>query len=162
VRPGKTIYCQFSHIAGWAHTTLSGGGVSAAASSITVANATGVSPGTALTIYDGAQTEQVFVSSSYVSGTAVALAAPTVFPHPSGVTVSAIPEDIRQAVILLTSTLIQTRGAVAILAPQVNALSGRLTQGGSGNRADQKSVDYVDANVKTATDILCRYERVPR
>lgn len=162
VRPGRSIYCQYSYIAGWPHTTLLGG-VSVGATSVSVVDATGVMPGQSMTIYDGAQTEQVTVSSSYTTGTTLPLASGTVFAHPSGVTATALPDDIRQATILLTSTLVQTRGAVAVLAPQINALAGRLTQGGSGNRADQKAVDYVDANVKMATDLLVpRYARVPR
>lgn len=157
VRPGRAVYCQYSYIAGWPHTTLSSG-VSAAANSLVVKDATGVQPGQSMTIYDGAQMEQVTVSSAYTSGTTLPLAAPTVFAHPAGVTVTALPDDIRQATILLTSTLIQTRGAVAVLAPQINALAGRLTQGGSGNSGVQRQVEFVDANVKTASDLLQRYQ----
>jgi hypothetical protein len=161
VRPGRSVYCQWSHIAGWPHATLSGG-ASAGATSLTISAPLGVQPGMSMVVYDGAQTEQVTVSAAYAGGSSVPLASALVFAHGSGVTVSAIPEDIRQATILLASTLIQTRGAVAVLAPQMNTLAGRLTQGGSGNRGAQQSTEYVDANVKTATDLLFRYQRPPR
>lgn len=114
-------WLTFTYLAGYPNTTLSGN-VSAGATSITVTSALGiygqqtglqVTTGTNLTIYDGALTEQVQVTA--VNGSTLTLSAALVNAHNSGVSVSAFPAAIKQAVISLTSALIKTRGSEALV-----------------------------------------------
>lgn len=162
-RAGSRVYCQYTYIAGWPVTVLNGA-VAAGATQVVVGVSTGILPGMQIVLYDGPRTETVVVAPSYVQGsTTVPTVSPLVFPHVSGCSFSALPEDIRTAVGLLTTTLVQTRGAVAVIAPQLGALTGRLTQGGSSVKSMQREGEFVDPNVKIATDLLVpRYVRVPR
>jgi hypothetical protein len=88
--------------------------VLAGVSSITVKGALGQFPGLPMTIYDAASTEPIAIDASYTPGsTTVPLAAPLEFGHGSGVTVSALPPFVRDAVINLVASLVKVRGAEA-------------------------------------------------
>lgn len=114
-------WLTFTYLAGYPNTTLASA-ATAAATTITVTSALGiygqqaglqVTTGTNLTIYDGASTEQVQVTA--VNGSVLTLVAPLVNAHATGVSVSAFPAAIKQAVISLTSALIKTRGSEAMV-----------------------------------------------
>ena len=100
----------------------------------------GVYPGQVLTVDDGGGTETVVVSPSYVPGATgpVPLAAPVTAVHAAGVAASAMPQDIKQAVILLTAALIKTRGnesyTMAALGAEPTTVSTQA--GGSSDTAD--------------------------
>lgn len=118
-RPGW-LFADTTYVNGYAHT-LTATGSAIGATSIQVKNPLGIFPGLPLTVYDGAangtNTEQVFVDSSYVSGTTIPLASPAMFGHGAGVSVSALPGFVREAVISLTSCLIKTRGTDSFVMP---------------------------------------------
>ena len=120
---------------GWPNTTLAVG-TAAGVSSLTVASALGIYPGTVLTVYDVSVTggtEQVTVSSSYVAGsTTVTLAAPTVYAHTTGISISNLPPVVKEATILLTTALIQTRGADALVLGSTEPPTGTTTSGTIG------------------------------
>lgn len=81
-----------------------------------VADATGIYPGTVLTVSDGEVTEHVAVAGSYTLGaTLLPLAAPLANAHSVGAAVTNLPPRVKQAAILLTSALVQTRGNDAIV-----------------------------------------------
>lgn len=153
IRPGGEVRCRYSYVAGFPNTTLAAT-LAAGATSVTVVNATGVVGGqTDLTIYDGAQTEILSVAASYVSGNVLPLDSPALYPHNEvGVGVSALAPAAKQAVTLLTSTLIQTRGAVALIAPAVGGVSARYSQSGAQHGRAQKPV--ADDNVDLAEQLL--------
>ena len=160
IRPGGVVRALYSYVAGFSNTTLSSA-ASAGATSISVANALGILPGlTQLSITDGAQSEVVSVDPSYTLGSStVPLASPLAFSHQQiGVSVTALPESVREATILLTSTLIQTRGAVAVIAPAVGGVSARYTQSGS-TRARAQRVP-ADDNQSIADELLTPFKRV--
>lgn len=90
--------------------------------------ASGAFPGTALTVTDGAATESVYVTDVTPNTPAVGqttlttsafASAHTVPAAPDFLPVSAMPEDIHQAVISLTTMLIKTRGARAMEMPKL-------------------------------------------
>jgi len=130
------LFAVWTYINGYPHTALSAN-CNAAATSITVypsspggSTVAGVYAGTQLTINDGDNTE-IVVAASAPTGLNITLAAPTQFAHtipqPPDVTrVSALPRAVEQAVILLTSCLIKTRGSRALVMPG--------TPGGTPNR----------------------------
>ena len=77
---------------------------------------------TQLTIQDGTSTEVVVVKS--VSGLVLTLESGTQYAHtvpqaPDSILVTAIPRDVEQACISLTSSLIKMRGSRAMVMPQV-------------------------------------------
>lgn len=125
VTPGRPLV-QVTYVNGWANTTLSAT-AAAGTAQLTVASALGVYAGTVLSVYDDATgSESVTVSS--VSGTTLTLAAPTLYAHAAGVSVSALPPVVKQAVILLTSALIKTRGAVATVMAAIAASPNRTAK----------------------------------
>lgn len=102
---------QYTYVNGYTNTTISGN-ASAGATTIALQSNLGVYAGLELTIYDGANTEQVFVQS--INGNAITLISPLLFTHNSGIPISALPANVKQATILLASYLIKTRGALSL------------------------------------------------
>jgi hypothetical protein len=121
------IILQYTYVNGYPNTTLSAD-ASAGANYIGVKNVTGMVNQT-ITIYDNDLTEEVLISS--VSNGTVNLAAPLQFSHTSGVAVSALPDSVKQAAIILTSYFIQERGALNISMGE-QTLQGVRSSAGSG------------------------------
>lgn len=153
-RPGGWVYAQWTVVSGYPNTTLAATATTGA-TSLQVADATGVVAGrTQLALYDGGQTENVQVASSWTSGTTLPLVSPLQFPHAqTGVSVSALPPSIKQAGILLTTALIRTRGAAAIVAPSAGQLRASLSK---ASGADEQ----VLADIDLAMDLLEAHRRV--
>ena len=121
--PGYTgpVYVTWSYVAGYVATTLPSG-CSAGASSVTVADPTGVMPGQVLRIYDkgtataggAGATEALTVAASYVPqvpgvapvATSIPLAANTAFAHGAGTGITGMPRDMIQAVIAYAYSLL--------------------------------------------------------
>lgn len=155
VRVGSLVYCQWQYWNGWIHTTL--------ASSV-LANATtldfnttlpAAAAGQTVAIWDGANTERVQIATSFTGGTSATLTNPTQFAHtlptaPDYITVTALPDDVRQAVISLTSALIKTRGAESYEMASVgqNPSKSDMIEGGGLE------------DMSIAVDLLDRYRRV--
>lgn len=141
-RPGW-VYAQMAYVNGHANTLTSSSSL-AGVSSLPVANPLGIFPGLPMTVYDSASTEPVTVASSYVLGSsAVPLTAPTSFAHAAGVSVSALPPFVRDAVFLLTASLIKVRGAEAFTMDAVLEQPGRTQQidpGGTTEFNDAKAL----------------------
>jgi hypothetical protein len=157
---GSPMYATWSYIAGWPNTLLTAT-ANAGDTSITVGSDVGFIPGsTMLTIYDGSQTEAVTVAGTYIPGsTPVTLTGPLRFAHAQvGVSVSALPPAVKQAAILLTSALIQTRGAVAVIAPSVGGLTAKYTE--SGTAKANRNRQTGNSDVEMAIDLLAPYRRV--
>lgn len=129
---------QYTYQNGWPNTLLTGP-VGAGANSLPLADATGLVAGSRLTIYDEGATEEVSVASGWVpvSGPAgVALAAGAAFAHtpvgrpatppaqPYDIAVSALPADVKQAVLLICKALLETRGANALVMGRTGGVSG--------------------------------------
>lgn len=156
-RNGYTFEC--SYLNGWPHAGVTAS-VAAGAQSVDVDDVTGMAGATCF-FYDGATTETVTVSSATATslvalpagGTVqagpgtVTLASPLVYGHAQGTVVSALPQDIIWASILLAACQVLSEGATAVAIPDI---AGALTSGGKGVE-DLK----VDAEI-----ILSTYHRV--
>lgn len=144
---------QVTYVNGWPNT-LTSGVTAAGAVSLPILSATGIYAGTALTIYDGAVTEHVVVAAGYVSGAlTLPLTTPLQFAHGvaggPGVSVSALPPKVKQAVVLLTASLIETEGTDSIvLSPMVDPSSFSGAKGASST------------NIALATDMLNEFKRI--
>lgn len=150
---------EISYLNGWPHAGVTAN-VAAGAQTVPVDDVTGMAGATCF-FYDGASTETVTVSGAVASspvalpagGTVQAgpgtltLSAPLAYAHQEGTVVSALPQDIAWAVILLAACQVLAEGATAVAIPDI---AGALTSGGKGVE-DLK----IDAEV-----ILANYHRV--
>jgi hypothetical protein len=97
---------EFSYINGFPVVEISGT-VNQGSTTITVKQTPlGIQQGTVLTLYDGVNSEDVVVES--VSGNVLTLASPTLFDHTlNGLTLSAMPQPVRDAVGMIAANMIQ-------------------------------------------------------
>jgi hypothetical protein len=147
---GGRVYSVWSYVNGYPHTKLLAN-VAANATSCVVAStdgngglwgvlpASGAFPGSYLTATDGALTESVYVQSVALNTPATGKTTLTTSPFtnahtvpaaPDFIPMSAIPDDVHQAVISLVVFLIKTRGARALVMPKV--AGGRPTRQAGG------------------------------
>ena len=122
-------YAVMTYVNGYANT-LTTASATAGATSLTVDSTLGVVPGMELSIYDPAVTETVTVVS--VTDTTITIAAPLQFNHATGVSVSCLPPAVKQAVVLLASALIKTRGSEAIVMNSMRATPSQTNTSESG------------------------------
>lgn len=108
---GIPLMVQYTYVNGYPNTYLQQASL-AGANTVTVVDATGIQQGTKMTIYDGADTEDVTVSA--VNGNVLTLNSNLIFPHSTGVAISSLPAVIKEACIILTAYLIHTRGRSSI------------------------------------------------
>jgi hypothetical protein len=106
---GQQIYAKYTYIAGYVNNAIAS--ATAAATSLTVQDATGIVAGQKLRIYDGASSENVTVNSTYTYGsTTVPLTSALAYTHTSGVIISNLPNAVKQACILITTAFLRVRG----------------------------------------------------
>ena len=147
--PSNQVFLNYTYVAGYTNTTLAS--VSAvAATSITVANGTGIVAGQMLTMYDGMNTEIVTVASTYTYGsTTVPLTRALVNAHAIGTSVSALPPAIKQAAILITTAFLKVRGDSSM----TMMVATQPTMGTAG-------ADKYGSEMSAAADILSTYARI--
>jgi hypothetical protein len=135
---------KYTYLNGWANTTLSLA-ASVNATSITVADSTGIVANQKLSIYDGIAQETVTVTA--INGNVLTLSRGLLFAHAVGVGVSAIPEAVKQATIMLATALIKNRGSLAITMQESSVLNVNASPNQSGD-------------VDIAKKLLAPYRRV--
>ena len=98
--------------------------------SFTMIDPIGLTAGTLVTIYDGANTEQVTISSTYTYGSStINITSALKYTHASGVAVGNMPQAIKQAAILLTTDFLKVRGDNSLtMAVTTRATSGPSVQ----------------------------------
>jgi len=98
--PGSVeVYTTWTYLAGYVVTTLTATTI-VGATSLQVADPTGILPGDVLRIWEPGFDEAVTVADTYVAGsTTVPLAAGTANPHIVGAGISQLPADAQQAVV---------------------------------------------------------------
>jgi hypothetical protein len=117
-----SVFADVTYVNGYAHAQTATASAAGAMVLQVTGTGLGIVPGLPLTVYDGAangaNTEQVAVASTYQFGSPfVPLAAPALYAHGAGCSVSALPGFVREAVICLTSALIKTRGSDSFVMP---------------------------------------------
>lgn len=150
---GGSAHVSVQYVNGWANTTI-GAPANAGATSVTVASTLGIMPGQALTLWNTNNAEQVTVSPAWVPSNtgvnvAVPLAAPLIGTYAAGDTASAMPQEIKIAVILIAKSLIKTRGSESITLPAVTSQPDHINREEPG----------VSSDMGLAEDILSRYRR---
>gem|GEM_PF-2264148 len=137
------VRVQATYLNGWPNTLLTAS-VAGGATGLPVVDATGIMAGARLTIFDQGNTEQVTVASTWLPApgpASVALAAGTQFAHtpyfrpttppqqPYDVSVSALPADVKQAVLLICKFLVEQRGSTALVMGRTGGISGTAQTG---------------------------------
>ena len=107
--PSQQVFVRYNYTSGYVNNLIAS--ATAAATSMTVQDATGIVAGMDLRIFDGASSEKVTVASNYTYGsTTVPLTSALAYSHVSGVTFGNLPNTIKQAAILVTTAFIKARG----------------------------------------------------
>jgi hypothetical protein len=134
--PGNQMFLNYTYVAGYTNTLLSVPAI-AGATTITVKDGTGITAGQILSLYDGMNTENVTVASTYTFGsTTVPLTRALVFSHIADVSVSALPPAIKQAVILITTAFLKVRGDSSMTMGVVSS-ANQSAMTGSNRYADE-------------------------
>jgi len=110
--PDAELFCQWTYVNGY-FNSFTPSPVAIDSTTLHVNDATGLVAGQNVFIWDGMNDEYVNVAS--VSGTTLTLSSPTKFAHGTGVNVSAIPADVKQAVIHFVVALVKQRGQGGIV-----------------------------------------------
>lgn len=144
-------YAQVQYVNGWANTSLT---AAPSGSSISVSNPLGIVPGQQLMLANSNQSETVTVASSWaptatITAATVPLAAAPVGTYTTGDTCTALPQDIKQAVILIAKALIKTQASQSYTIPVLGGEPGQPTTLGPG----------VSSDYDAAIDILAPYRR---
>ncbi len=135
---GDRVFCQYTYVNGYANTLLNAT-AAAGATSLSLRSPLGIYPLTTLVIYDSGLSETVQVASSYVASTGagpvtVPLVSATVNQHLTvGISVSALPPNVKKAAVLWTTALIKTRGAAGVVLDSIDGHPDKMaTEEGGG------------------------------
>ncbi|MDQ0241166.1 hypothetical protein [Arthrobacter bambusae] len=140
-------YTTVTYLNGWANTTLQAN-AAANATSITVTAALGIMPGQQLNLMNTNNSEIVTVDPSYIPSNAavnvlVPLTAPIVGTYTAGDTVTNMPQEIKQAVILIAKSLIKTRGSESIVIASTTSQPEHIQGLESGVTSDMEMAEYL-------------------
>lgn len=138
------ITIKYSYLNGYTNTTLASSAL-VGATSITVADSTGLVANQRVTIYDGYSQESIVITA--INGNVLTLKNGLLFAHSTSVGVSAIPEAVKQATLMLACSLIKDRGSLAITMQETQVLNANATP-------------FKTDEVTIARELLAPYRRV--
>lgn len=102
----QRLLVQMTYVAGFVCTTLTQS-TNVGDTNIQVYDATGIAAGQVIPLYDSANSEPLYIAS--VNGDTVTLSQPLAYEHAIGCGVSLVPEDIKQATIMIATFLLNER-----------------------------------------------------
>jgi hypothetical protein len=146
--PRQQIFTKYTYVAGYVNTKI----VTATATqtTLTVKSGAGIIAGQILHIYDGANSEDVTVASTYTNGsTTVPLTTALVSTHAAGVAIGNLPTTIKQACILITTAFIKMRGD--------NSMTMNIT---TSANAGIDGAQRFGGDMATALEMIKLYRRV--
>jgi hypothetical protein len=111
--PGYKNFATWSYVNGWPNTLLSEA-AAADADEINLINLDGIYPGTELNIYDIPSDEAIVVGSDFTGANPVPLVTPLQYAHADGVSVTALPRNVKRAAIRIVGGLVKARGGGGI------------------------------------------------
>ena len=134
-------YTEFTYVNGWPNSfTTSTSNVGD--TTINLKDVTGLYPLNYVTIWDGMNDEYVQIAANYVPGTlAVNLVAPLVYKHGSGVNVSAMHPNIKQACIHFVVAMVVERGQGGVI---LNELGAETLVDGKSSMAVEHEISAYD------------------
>ncbi|NBU93460.1 MAG: hypothetical protein EBS18_02710 [Actinobacteria bacterium] len=106
---GTEVFIRYTYVSGYFNSTIVT--ATSSATSITVVDGTGITTGDMLKIYDGYNSENVTVASTYTFGSnTIPITSPLLYSHASGTAISDMPAAIKEATILATTAFLKIRG----------------------------------------------------
>jgi len=146
--PRQEVFLKYTYINGYANTTIAT--ATQGQSTLTVVDGTGIVAGQMLKIYDGFDSENVVVASTYTFGsTTVPLVSALAYSHAAGISISALPPAIKEAAILVTTAMLKVRGDNSM----VMSVASRPSQAGA-------NAQNMGSDLKQAQDLLAPYRRI--
>jgi hypothetical protein len=146
--PSQQIFTKYTYVSGFVNNPIVT--ATAGTTTVTVERSTGIVAGQMLRIIDGANSETVYVSSTYVYGNlAVILDAPLTYSHTAGSTISNMPNALKQACILITTSFIKVRGD--------NSMTMNIT---TQPQASLPGANRYGSDIKLALDMVDKYRRI--
>lgn len=142
VNAGDRLYVVWSYTNGYPHTKLAASiGANTNQCSLTATDGAGgllgVYPGTQMTIVDGGNTETFTVQSVTAGATTATVTATANFATthnlpaaPDFLPVTALPDDVRAAIIFLATSLIKTRGDLSVVLDEMQEPRERQASAG--------------------------------
>jgi len=146
--PRVQVFTRYQYAAGYANTSIVS--ATAGATSFTVKDYSGFTPGDSYRIYDGASSEVVTVASGYSYGsTTIPITSALAYSHTSGVNVSNLPSAIKQACIVATTAFIRLRGD--------SSMTMNITTQATANPGNAQRYS---SDLATALDMINAYRRI--
>ena len=141
--PSQIVFVRYNYTSGYVNNLIAS--ATAAATSMTVQDATGIVAGMDLRIFDGASSEKVTVASNYTYGlTTVPLTSALAYSHTSGVTFGNLPNTIKQAAILVTTAFIKERGDSSMTMAMTSNPSRNVTPNALWNSEISMALSMLD------------------
>lgn len=159
--PGRPVFVSYSYIAGYVSTVLAAD-VTAGATSVTVADPTGITAGDTLRLWDPGVEEAIVVAAGYVTGsTTVPLTTALTNPHTAGVgSLSGMPADLKQAVIEVACSKLVGRKLAGGQQVAGAMLQPTTTANGSPSGQRSRRIVQSDLLLAAASHTLRSYKRV--
>lgn len=146
--PRQQLFTQYTYVSGFVNTTIAT--ATAAATSLTVADGTGIIAGQQYRIYDGSKSERITVASTYTNGsTTVPLTSALAYSHAAGVAIGNLPNAIKEACILITTAFLKVRGD--------NSMTMNLTTQPTTNIGNNARYS---GDIALALDMVNKYRRI--
>jgi hypothetical protein len=140
---GSQLFAEWTYVNGFANTILTSANEIGDVA-IEVRSTIGIYPNMALTIWDAQYDETVVVSPTWDgTSTVIPIVGPTQYVHNTGVNVSVLPSDVKQAVIHFVIAMVKERGQGGLV----------LSEIGEGNSVTSKSQTSADDEAQ-AYDLL--------
>ncbi len=126
-QPPLTV--QTTYVAGYANSVLTAASI-VGATTLTLDTVLGITAGDTMTIYDGANQEDVVIDTIDATANTVTLATGTLFAHAIGVRVSELPPAVSIATIYLAAWMIKERraGGGFVMQGSVQGLDTRVSE----------------------------------
>jgi hypothetical protein len=146
--PRQQLFTQYTYVSGFVNTTIAT--ATAAATSLTVTDGTGIIAGQQYRIYDGSKSERITVGSTYTNGsTTVPLTSALAYTHAAGVAIGNMPNAIKEACILITTAFLKVRGD--------NSMTMNLTTQPTTNIGNNARYS---GDIALALDMVNKYRRI--
>lgn len=147
--PRGETYVKYTYVNGYPVTVLADAS-DAGDTTLTVESGLGITAGQAIKIFDGVNSENVIVATSYVYGsTTVPLEEPTLYAHGVGAAFSSLPAAVKQAVIMITSAYLKIRGDASLVLDVTNRPGGQIA-----------GAQKVGQDIAAAQNILAPFRRI--
>jgi hypothetical protein len=144
----QQVFTEYTYVSGFVNTTIAT--ATAGATSLTVADGTGIIAGQPYRIYDGSKSERITVASTYTNGsTTVPLTSALAYTHTAGVAIGNMPNAIKQACILITTAFLKVRGD--------NSMTMNLTTQPTVNVGN---TNRYSGDIALALDMVNKYRRI--